>query len=413
MYLSLSDLMALGHEDVVPGMRRPNRGLIEEQITAPMADYWPDEQVAFRRAPAAEPPPPARWNPIDNPRQPVPSGTGMLRNNRTGAEYVFNGNGQAQAQGPELDYTRGPVEVFGVGKGHYIKGEPMSAMVNGRRVDFGRDTEQEMKRDNANLLRDKHIQDMQRTEADINRIWEEIASKQQQRATGGTGAKAPAGWQFGPDGKLSRIPGGPANEKLMAQYFKDDQKVQSSIETMRNMTELANQVLKAPGLSGQFGVQGVFPDFPGGDSANAKVLLERLKNVAGMSALEALKAAGGSGSSGLGAVTEFEHRLLQSQLANLNKAQSVNQARDEIANLIAKTEAAIKRIEGHHARVYKGMVPPAPENPPPSPPTPSAPAQESSLDSLPDPATWPQGKVLRDTETGQRLRVVNGKWEVQ
>lgn len=410
MYLSLSDLMALGHEDVVPGMRRPNRGLIEEQITAPMADYWPDEQVAFRRAPAADPPPPARWNPIDNPRQPVPSGTGMLRNTRTGAEYTFNGSGQAQAQaqGPELDYTRNPVEVFGVGKGHYIKGEPMSAMVNGRRVDFGRDTEQEMKRDNANLLRAKTIQGMQRTEAETDRIRADTALKQRM-----TGAKVPAGWQFDPDGKLSRIPGGPADEKFMAQYYKDDQGVQNSIASMKNLTELATQALKAPGLSGQFGVQGMFLDFPGGDSANAKVLLERLKNVAGMSALEALKAAGSKGSSGLGAVTEFEHRLLQSQLANLNKAQSVKQAKEEIANLIAKTEAAVKRIEGHHARMYRGMQPPAPENPPPSSPTTPVSEQESSFDNLPDPATWPQGKVLRDTQTGQRLRVVNGKWEIQ
>ena len=406
MYLSLSDLMALGHEGVAPGMRRPNRGLIEEQAAAPMTGYWPDEQGSFFQALPAEPSPPARWNPIDNPRQPVPSGSGMLRNTRTGAEYVFNGRGQAQ--GPELDYTRGPVEVFGVGKGHYIKGEPMSAMVNGRRVDFGRDTDQETKRDNANLLRSKTIQDMQRTEAETDRIRADAALKQRV-----TGAKAPAGWQFDPDGKLSRIPGGPADEKFMAQYYKDDQGVQSSIASMKNLTELANQVLKSPGLSGQFGVQGVFPDFPGGDSANAKVLLERLKNVAGMSALEALKAAGNNGSSGLGAVTEFEHRLLQSQLANLNKAQSLKQAKDEITNLIAKTEAAVKRIEGHHARMYKGMQPPAPENPLPASPTPPASAQESSLDSLPDPVTWPQGKVLRDTETGQRLRVVNGKWEIQ
>lgn len=406
MYLSLSDLMALGHEGVAPGMRRPNRGLIEEQVAAPMGGYWPDEQAAFRQSLPAEPPPPARWNPIDNPRQPVPSGTGMLRNNRTGTEYAFNSSGQAQ--GPELDYARGPVEVFGVGKGHYIKGDPMSAMVNGRRVDFGRDTDQETKRNNANLLRDKTVQDMQRTEAETARIRADTALKQRV-----TGAKAPAGWQFDPDGKLNRIPGGPADEKFMAQYYKDDQGVQSSIAAMRNMTELANQALKAPGLAGQFGIQGMFPDIPGGDSANAKVLLERLKNVAGMSALEALKAAGNNGSSGLGAVTEFEHRLLQSQLANLNKAQSLDQAKSEIVNLIAKTESAVKRIEGHHARMYKGVQPPAPENPPPPTPTPPASAQESSLDSLPDPATWPQGKVLRDTQTGQRLRVVNGKWEIQ
>lgn len=350
-------------------------------------------------------------NPIDNPRMEVPEGTGMFRNNTTGTTVRFNRPAvQSNVYSEVPDYSRPGIEIPGVGVGHWAKGDDRVALIGNRRFVFGsqprnQELEQQAAYDRALLIADK--------QATIDQKRAATQELQQRISNRSFAAKAPAGWQFDPDGKLSRIPGGPADEKFMAQYYKDDQGVQSSIAAMRNMTELATQALKAPGLSGQFGVQGVFPDFPGGDSANAKVLLERLKNVAGMSALEALKAAGNSGSSGLGAVTEFEHRLLQSQLANLNKAQSLKQAKEEITNLIAKTEAAVKRIEGHHARMYRGVQPPAPENLPPSSPTTPASAQESSFDSLPDPATWPQGKVLRDTRTGQRLQVVNGKWEIQ
>jgi hypothetical protein len=76
-------------------------------------------------------------NPIDNPRVEVPSGTGMIRNNRTGATYSLN-NGSPQANDVALDYSR-PIEIFGQGKGYAIKGQPLAAMIDGRRVDYGVD----------------------------------------------------------------------------------------------------------------------------------------------------------------------------------------------------------------------------------------------------------------------------------
>ena len=60
-----------------------------------------------------------------------------LRNNSTGAEYQFASAPQTN-QGPQLDYSR-PIEIFGQGKGYAIKGQPLSAMINGRRVDYGVD----------------------------------------------------------------------------------------------------------------------------------------------------------------------------------------------------------------------------------------------------------------------------------
>ncbi len=76
-------------------------------------------------------------NPIDNPRVEVPSGTGMIRNNRTGATYSLN-TGAPQANDVALDYSR-PIEIYGQGKGYAIKGQPLAAMIDGRRVDYGVD----------------------------------------------------------------------------------------------------------------------------------------------------------------------------------------------------------------------------------------------------------------------------------
>jgi hypothetical protein len=70
---------------------------------------------------------------------PLPMNT--LRNNTTGAEYQFEPSPQGGAgrQSPQLDYSQ-PIEIFGQGKGYAIKGQPMAAMINGRRVDYGVDS---------------------------------------------------------------------------------------------------------------------------------------------------------------------------------------------------------------------------------------------------------------------------------
>ena len=84
--------------------------------------------------------------------------------------------------------------------------------------------------------------------------------------------------------------------------------------------------------------------------------LDVYKRQAGFSALNDLKAAGKNGSSGLGAVTEFEHKILQNQLANVDKSQSAAQARAEIGNLIRATEASKQRLSNHYRSVYGKMI---------------------------------------------------------
>lgn len=106
------------------------------------------------------------FNPIDNPSVPVPSGTGMIRNNRTGATYALGGGDSAGNASGIPDYTR-PIEIFGQGKGYAIKGEPLAALINGRRVDYGVDSAAGRAADMQKLQMATAQQKLQEGNADI------------------------------------------------------------------------------------------------------------------------------------------------------------------------------------------------------------------------------------------------------
>lgn len=389
---------------------------------------------AFRKEPSQ--------NPIDNPSIPVPSGTGMIRNTRTGAEYLLSGGGSAPS--PDLDYTR-PIEMFGQGKGYYLKSDPMAAMVNGKRVDLGRDTDKERRLAKEDLVIAKGQQNLREGDASLDEASLKMMAGAMKAVDSFGGSdlsgmvspavqgllsvaagakksrpKPPSGYQWTAEGNLERIPGGPADEKVVNAFHADTLGVQSATSAMDNLLGVANQVLNSPGLEGNYGLKGVLPNVPGGESANAKALLQRLKDVAGFSALNDLKAAGKNGSSGLGAVTEFEHKILQNQLANLDKAQSVAQVKQEIANLVKATEASKQRLTNHYRSVYGKMMDDSTVNPPSPPPieskatapTPSDSVGKSSFDTLPDPTGF-EGKIIRDSHTGQRFKASGGRWVQQ
>lgn len=443
--MNLSDMLNLSMGDIMPGMRQDPRMLRRPQQFGdtgewdqrqpygatgewgPVSQNVEDMRPSYSNEPVARPqpmpqiqaappitppaPPPSAFrkeppqNPIDNPSVPVPSGTGMIRNTRTGKEYRLGGE-TTQPSGPELDYAR-PVEVFGQGKGHYLKNDPMAALVNGKRVDFGRDTGKEIALAAGSLKMEEGRQKLREGEADIALKQQKLSAK----------PKAPPNYRWTEDGNLERIPGGAADEKVVNAFHADTLGVRSATSAIDNLLGVAKQVLDSPGLEGNYGLRGVIPNMPGGEAADAKALIQRLKDVAGFSALNDLKAAGKNGSSGLGAVTEFEHKILQNQLANLDKAQSAAQVRTEIANLVKVTEASKQRLSNHYRSVYGNMMDdsaPASPSPQPIESKPAAPstaesARKTSFETLPDP-TGLEGRVIRDSHTGQRLKAVGGRW---
>ena len=145
--LSDAELMQLGYDParVSQGAIRGMPQSIDDQQTPqmmpPTVAQKPQAKLRdlnqIRNLPPERAAPPPMANPIDDPRVPVASGSGMLRNNRTGATYNF-ASGPEQQNEVQLDYSR-PIEIFGQGKGYAIKGQPLAAMIDGRRVDYGVD----------------------------------------------------------------------------------------------------------------------------------------------------------------------------------------------------------------------------------------------------------------------------------
>ena len=105
-----------------------------------------------------------------------------LRNNTTGAEYSFDSDPRvAVAQGPELDYSQ-PIEIFGQGRGYAIKGQPLSALINGRRVDFGVDSAATARARDLEMKRAEQRQGLESAALDIGKKRLELGALQ---STGG------------------------------------------------------------------------------------------------------------------------------------------------------------------------------------------------------------------------------------
>ena len=123
-----------------------------------------------------------------------------LRNNTTGAEYSFDSDPRvAVAQWPELDYSQ-PIEIFGQGRGYAIKGQPLSALINGRRVDFGVDSAATARSRDMEMKRAEQRQGLESGALDIRR--------KQADLSGGKRPAAPSGYMWKPDGSgVEMIPG--------------------------------------------------------------------------------------------------------------------------------------------------------------------------------------------------------------
>lgn len=120
-----------------------------------------------------------------------------LRNNDTGATYSF----QSQAPGAayQADYAN-PIEIAGAGRGYRIKGDPLAALINGQRVDFGVDGAASRQRQSENLKMQQAQQALQSGALDIQ--------EKQRTARMGRRPSLPPGYAWSEDGtRAVQIPG--------------------------------------------------------------------------------------------------------------------------------------------------------------------------------------------------------------
>lgn len=174
--------------------------------------------------------------------------------------------------------------------------------------------------------------------------------------------KAPPGYRMTADGNLEAIPGGPADTKLQGALNQDTAALQSSQAGLDRLQIEAERLKKHPGLEKTTGLMSAVPlvggiaTIPGTDAANFKAGLDTLKSQTGLSVLQEMRNNSKTGGA-LGQVSDFENRMLQANLANLDRAQSEPEFRAALDKIITYTEGAKERLRAAYNLKHSGKQP--------------------------------------------------------
>lgn len=155
--------------------------------------------------------------------------------------------------------------------------------------------------------------------------------------------KPPAGYRPTAGGNLEAIPGGPADQKIQGAFNADTAQLTGSIAGFDRLASAANQLLGHPGLDGITGPWGTLPNFPGGNAADAQALLNNLKSQVGFGVLQDMRNSSKTGGA-LGSVSDAEGKRLEANLAALDKAQSLDQFKKSLGQILDYTEKAKDRM---------------------------------------------------------------------
>lgn len=165
--------------------------------------------------------------------------------------------------------------------------------------------------------------------------------------------KPPAGFRYTQSGDLEAIPGGPQDIKNVKAKAKDEQILEGANADFDRLSEAAKALLDHPGLEANFGLAGVIPNVPGGDAADALAQMRNLKSQIGFGVLQNMRNNSKTGGA-LGHVSNKENEMLQENLASLDKAQSPEQARENLQKIVDYAEAAKGRASAAFNAAYGG-----------------------------------------------------------
>ncbi len=158
-------------------------------------------------------------------------------------------------------------------------------------------------------------------------------------------AKVPPGYRMAQDGSsMEAIPGGPADLKLQGAFNQDTAALSGSTSSMDRLANAANELMRHPGLKGITGLRGAIPNIPGSDAANAQAKLNTLKSQVGFGVLQDMRNNSRTGGA-LGSVSDAEGKRLEANLASLENAQSEDQMRESLQNILDYTGGAKVRLQ--------------------------------------------------------------------
>lgn len=128
----------------------------------------------------------------------------------------------------------------------------------------------------------------------------------------------------------------------------------SAISNVDRMSDVARGIINNPALEKITGLQGVFPNMPGGRAANVQAQLDNLTSQVGFSVLQAMRDASKTGGA-LGQVSDFENRQLQNNLAALSRSQSADQYRAQLQKIIDWGEGVKQRLQAAYDKDYGSL----------------------------------------------------------
>lgn len=170
-----------------------------------------------------------------------------------------------------------------------------------------------------------------KTQSLLNRTKAENLNK-----TGSEYGKPPAGYRWTPTGALEMIPGGPADQKAIAEKEVKQRESQAQIDQANLAIQKIDQALsKVSGLN--TGGMSATKNIPFvGQMTGATDLdadLQTIKAILGFEQLSKMKSQSRAGASGLGALSDNEMRLLVAARANLEQAQTNEQLAQRLNEL--------------------------------------------------------------------------------
>lgn len=141
---------------------------------------------------------------------------------------------------------------------------------------------------------------------------------------------------------------GKGNEAKSAQAEASLQNMEANLD---RLAASANEVLNHPGLGGITGIRGKIPNIPGTDAANAAAKLETLKSQIGFGVLQDMRNSSKTGGA-LGAVSDAEGKRLESNLAALDTAQSTEEFKKSLQQIIDYAQGAKDRARAAYESQY-------------------------------------------------------------
>ena len=166
------------------------------------------------------------------------------------------------------------------------------------------------------------------------------------------GVKPPSGYRMSQDGNaMEAIPGGPADQKTQQSIAKDQVVRDYTFSELDRLKSAATEIRDHPGLTGISGIQGKFPNIPGGEAADAEALFETLKSQIAFSVLQNMRNNSKTGGA-LGQVSEKEIKFLENNLAALDKPQSYKAMKASLDKIVKYVDESKARIQSAYDAQY-------------------------------------------------------------